>query len=49
VDGLRSAPKKVLLPTELKKRNSVGPPHDAVPEKIGPTTSMGKRGERTRR
>jgi DNA-binding LacI/PurR family transcriptional regulator len=26
VDGMRSAPKKVLLPTELKKRNSVGPP-----------------------
>jgi DNA-binding LacI/PurR family transcriptional regulator len=26
VDGLRSAPKKILLPTELKKRNSVGPP-----------------------
>ena len=49
VDGLRSAPKKVLLPTELKKRNSVGPPHDAIPEKIGPATSTGKRGERTRR
>jgi LacI family transcriptional regulator len=26
IDGLRSASKKVLLPTELKKRNSVGPP-----------------------
>lgn len=26
VDGLRSAPKQILLPTELKKRNSVGPP-----------------------
>jgi DNA-binding LacI/PurR family transcriptional regulator len=26
VDGLRSAPKKILLPTELKRRNSVGPP-----------------------
>ena len=49
VDGLRSAPKKVLLPTELKKRNSVGPPHDAIPEKIEPTTSTGKRGERTRK
>ncbi len=49
VDGLRSAPKKVLLPTELKKRNSVGPPQDAIPEKIGPTTSTGKRGERTRK
>ena len=30
VDGMQSAPKKVLLPTELKKRNSVGPPHDAA-------------------
>jgi DNA-binding LacI/PurR family transcriptional regulator len=29
VDGMQSAPKKVLLPTELKKRNSVGPPHDS--------------------
>jgi DNA-binding LacI/PurR family transcriptional regulator len=35
VDGLRSAPKKVLLPTELKQRNSVGPPHAAVPERRG--------------
>jgi DNA-binding LacI/PurR family transcriptional regulator len=26
VDGLHSARKKILLPTELKKRNSVGPP-----------------------
>lgn len=26
VDGMRSAHKKVLLPTELNKRNSVGPP-----------------------
>jgi DNA-binding LacI/PurR family transcriptional regulator len=34
VDGLRSAPKKVLLPTDLKKRNSVGPPHAAVAEAI---------------
>jgi LacI family transcriptional regulator len=49
VDGLRSAPKKVLLPTELKKRNSVGPPHDAVPEKMKPTATTGKRSERTRR
>ena len=29
VDGMRSAPKKVLLPTELQKRNSVGPPASA--------------------
>jgi DNA-binding LacI/PurR family transcriptional regulator len=34
VDGLRSAPKKVLLPTDLKKRNSVGPPRADVPEAI---------------
>ena len=26
IDGMRSAPKKVVLPTEFKKRNSVGPP-----------------------
>jgi DNA-binding LacI/PurR family transcriptional regulator len=32
VDGMRSAPKKVLLPTELNKRNSVGPPYDAGSE-----------------
>jgi DNA-binding LacI/PurR family transcriptional regulator len=32
VDGMRFAPKKILLPTELKKRNSVGPPHAAVAE-----------------
>ena len=37
VDGLRSAPKKVLLPTELKKRNSVGPPHAAVAGWLGAT------------
>lgn len=30
VDGMRSAPKKVILPTELKRRNSVGPPEEAV-------------------
>jgi DNA-binding LacI/PurR family transcriptional regulator len=34
VDGLRSAAKKVVLPTDLKKRNSVGPPHAAVAEAI---------------
>jgi len=26
IDGMRFAPKKLLLPTELRKRNSVGPP-----------------------
>ncbi len=31
VDGMRSAPKKVILPTELQKRNSVGPaPEEGV-------------------
>jgi LacI family transcriptional regulator len=43
VDGLRSAPKKVLLPTELKKRNSVGPPHAAVPDGSRRRSSAGKR------
>ncbi|MGA9306896.1 MAG: substrate-binding domain-containing protein, partial [Candidatus Sulfotelmatobacter sp.] len=38
VDGLRSAPKKVLLPTELKKRNSVGPPYSVVAKGIERTT-----------
>jgi DNA-binding LacI/PurR family transcriptional regulator len=32
VDGLRAAPKKVLLPTDLNKRNSVGPPSAAMEE-----------------
>jgi LacI family transcriptional regulator len=44
VDGLRSAPKKVLLPTELKKRNSVGPPPAAVRDGSGRTTIADKRG-----
>jgi LacI family transcriptional regulator len=35
VDGMRFAAKKVLLPTELKKRNSVGPPQTVEPEGIG--------------
>src|SRR5882672_252739 len=35
IDGMRSAPKKVLLPTELRKRNSVGPPHAAVQDGSG--------------
>ena len=30
VDGMRFAPKKLLLPTELRKRNSVGPPQATV-------------------
>jgi len=36
VDGMQFAPKKLLLPTELKKRNSVGPPHAAVAENPEP-------------
>ncbi|MGC1370921.1 MAG: LacI family DNA-binding transcriptional regulator [Candidatus Sulfotelmatobacter sp.] len=35
VDGVPFAPKKLLLPTELKKRNSVAPPHDLATESIG--------------
>src|SRR5271166_2617302 len=42
VDGLRSAPKKVLLPTELKKRDSVGPPPAAVRDGSGRATSASK-------
>jgi len=49
VDGLRSAPKKVLLPTELKTRNSVGPPHAAVPERIGPTIKVRERNRLVRK
>jgi LacI family transcriptional regulator len=49
IDGLRSAPKKVLLPTELKKRNSVGPPPAAAPDGIERTMSKGKPGGRRRR
>jgi DNA-binding LacI/PurR family transcriptional regulator len=40
VDGMRSAPKKVLLPTELKKRNSVGPPYDAGSDGSSRPTSV---------
>ena len=46
VDGLRSAPKKVLLPTELNKRNSVGLPHTAVQDGSGRPMSAGKRSGR---
>jgi hypothetical protein len=35
---MQSAPKKVLLPTELKKRNSVGPPHDSGSDGSPPPT-----------
>jgi DNA-binding LacI/PurR family transcriptional regulator len=43
VDGMRSAPERVLLPTELKKRDSVGPPPAAVLDGSGRRTSAGKR------
>lgn len=50
IDGLRSAPKKVLLPTELNKRNSVAAPHADVEETPGleprgPERSRPARGE----
>jgi hypothetical protein len=40
---MRLAPQKILLPTELKKRNSVGPPPAALRERIGRTTKVRKR------
>jgi LacI family transcriptional regulator len=46
IDGMRSAPKKVLLPTELKKRNSVAPPHTAVQDGSVRPSSAGKRSGR---
>jgi DNA-binding LacI/PurR family transcriptional regulator len=49
VDGLRSAPKKVLLPTELKQRNSVGPPHAAVPERSGEIRKVRQHNRTTRK
>ena len=38
VDGMTFAPKKLLLPTELKKRNSVAHPPSVVSEKSKPNT-----------
>jgi LacI family transcriptional regulator len=43
VDGMRSAPKKVLLPTELKIRNSVGPPPAAAIDRSGQRMSAATR------
>jgi DNA-binding LacI/PurR family transcriptional regulator len=43
VDGMRSAAKKFLLPTELKKRNSVGPPNGAVPDRTARRSTTGKK------
>jgi DNA-binding LacI/PurR family transcriptional regulator len=37
IDGLRSVPRKVLLPTELKRRNSVGPPSNQGPTRGQPS------------
>jgi LacI family transcriptional regulator len=47
VDGMQSASKKVLLPTELKRRNSVGPPPGIAPGRTGRTTRKGSDSERT--
>jgi LacI family transcriptional regulator len=44
VDGMRSAPKKVLLPTELNKRNSVAPPHASGSDGFERTAIAGKYG-----
>lgn len=44
VDGMRSAPKKVTLPTELKRRNSVAPPHASVSDSSAGTSGARKRG-----
>ncbi len=46
IDGMRSAPKKVLLPTELRKRNSVGPPHAASQDGSGRPMREAKRSGR---
>jgi DNA-binding LacI/PurR family transcriptional regulator len=43
VDGMRSAAKKFLLPTELKKRNSVGPPNGGVPDQSRRRSTVGKK------
>jgi DNA-binding LacI/PurR family transcriptional regulator len=44
VDGMRSLPKKVFLPTELKKRNSVGPPPGSLLDSTArPTTPRGRK------
>jgi len=47
VDGMRFVPKRLLLPTELRKRNSVGRPQGVIPEGIGPT--IGRTNGRTMR
>ena len=49
IDGLRSAPRKVLLPTELNKRNSVAAPNAAADEKLGPISKVRERGRLVRR
>ncbi len=42
VDGLRSAAKKVILPTEFRERSSVGPAPDGAEQPFRRTTSMGE-------
>jgi LacI family transcriptional regulator len=43
VDGMQFPAKKVLLPTELKKRNSVGRPYTLAAEETGRTTKVRER------
>jgi len=42
VDGMRFAPKKLLLPTELRKRNSVGPPPTTVADSSEPSRASAR-------
>lgn len=46
IDGLRSAAKKVILPTEFKQRNSVGPPSDGGADGFRQTSRAVKRGRK---
>ncbi len=43
VDGMRSAARKILLQTELNKRNSVAPPQAAVPDLMARMSKAEKR------
>lgn len=49
IDGMRSAAKKVLLPTELKKRNSVAPPNAAAPDPTGRKSATGRKKGQSRK
>jgi len=44
VDGMRSAPKQVSLPTELRKRNSVAPPATSESARLAVTSRSRKEG-----